>query len=203
MRASSQFNQVRNLILAGTLLIGATLINKLFGDAATLERPKTAPATTSDVLKRGEIIRGKAYATDGDTIRIGEHKIRVYGIDAPESRQNCQTAERQVPCGKFAKDHLAALLAQHAVACEVKAVDRYKRYVALCTANGIDVGRQMVRDGFAKEYRQYSRGEYTADEAYARDHRLGTWAYEMDDPAHWRACNLPQRKNSRPADCPQ
>ena len=37
-----------------------------------------------------KIIIGKANVTDGDTIKINDQKIRLFGIDAPESQQFCK-----------------------------------------------------------------------------------------------------------------
>ena len=38
----------------------------------------------------GAGISGKASVTDGDTLRIGPERIRLYGIDASESAQRCR-----------------------------------------------------------------------------------------------------------------
>ena len=37
-----------------------------------------------------EYIEGKPEVIDGDTIKINNHKIRLYGIDAPEKKQTCK-----------------------------------------------------------------------------------------------------------------
>ena len=37
-----------------------------------------------------KIIIGKANVTDGDTIKINDQKIRLFGIDAPETKQFCK-----------------------------------------------------------------------------------------------------------------
>ena len=37
-----------------------------------------------------KIIIGKARVTDGDTIKINDQKIRLFGIDAPETKQFCK-----------------------------------------------------------------------------------------------------------------
>ena len=34
-------------------------------------------------------IKGRAIIIDGDTIRIGKNKIRLYGLDDPEINQTC------------------------------------------------------------------------------------------------------------------
>ena len=38
---------------------------------------------------------------DGDTIKLGDVKIRFNGIDAPEINQTCVASEGKVACGKI------------------------------------------------------------------------------------------------------
>ena len=45
-----------------------------------------------DLVAPGAGISGKASVADGDTLRIGSERIRLHGIDAPESAQNCRAA---------------------------------------------------------------------------------------------------------------
>ena len=40
-------------------------------------------------VSSAKIIEGRANTIDGDTIHINKNKIRLHGIDAPESNQNC------------------------------------------------------------------------------------------------------------------
>ena len=46
-----------------------------------------------------EIIRGQAKIIDGDTVHIGKNKIRLHGIDAPETNQTCTIKEKTWECG--------------------------------------------------------------------------------------------------------
>src|SRR5262249_61381782 len=39
-----------------------------------------------------DVIEGSATVTDGDTIRVGDTRIRLHGIDAPETSQTCNAA---------------------------------------------------------------------------------------------------------------
>ena len=58
-----------------------------------------------------DLIFGKAYITDGDTIKINGQKIRLHGIDTPEIEQYClnQKMEKYL-CGKSAKDFLKKII---------------------------------------------------------------------------------------------
>ena len=63
--------------------------------------------------------------------------------------------------------------------------DRYKRTLALCQANGEDLGARLVRDGLALAYRRYS-GLYLTPEADARAAGRGLWAGRFTPPEVWR-----------------
>ena len=52
-----------------------------------------------------KIISGIAKVTDGDTIRIEEKKIRFYGIDAPEKKQQCKKTWLSISFISFSKDY--------------------------------------------------------------------------------------------------
>ena len=72
--------------------------------------------TYNDVKsKEPKIISGIAKVIDGDTLRIKGNKIRLYGIDAPESKQLCQKTwlsisflsfNRDYPCGAISTKKL-------------------------------------------------------------------------------------------------
>ena len=47
-------------------------------------------------------LTGKADIVDGDTIKVSGIPVRLYGIDAPESRQTCKREGRIYGCGKQA-----------------------------------------------------------------------------------------------------
>ena len=63
--------------------------------------------------------------------------------------------------------------------------DRYGRIVAMCEVDGEDIGRWMVRQGWAFAYRRYSR-DYVAEETTARDLGLGIWRGNVEAPWKWR-----------------
>ena len=70
-----------------------------------------SPAAAADII-------GTATVIDGDTIRIGATKIRLYGIDAPEKRQTCRSANGMVwHCGLAAWTRLEALTLDEEIGC--------------------------------------------------------------------------------------
>lgn len=131
-------------------------------------------------------IKGQATIIDGDTIEIVGTRIRLHGIDAPESGQRCQDARGQdYRCGQRAAFALADWIGQATVSCLQRDTDRYGRVVAVCRARGADMNRWMVREGWAVAYQEYSQ-DYVADELDARRARAGLWAGTFVPPSEWR-----------------
>lgn len=135
-----------------------------------------------------EPIVGVASVIDGDTIEIHRTRIRINGIDAPESRQLClDAAGKQYRCGQQSALALDDFLAAHDPAsCIEVDRDRYGRAVAVCTAGGVDVADWMVRQGHALDWPRYSQGEYAPAEKAARSARRGMWAGSFARPWEWR-----------------
>lgn len=133
-----------------------------------------------------EII-GRASVIDGDTIEIRGQRIRLYGIDAPESAQECSRDDRRWRCGAAAANALADFLAARTVTCASVDKDRYGRVVARCTVAGTSINSWLVRQGWALDYTRYSKGEFAAVEKAARTDRTGVWAGEIQAPWEWRA----------------
>ena len=63
--------------------------------------------------------------------------------------------------------------------------DRYGRQIAVCVNENGDIGKQMVRNGLARAYVEYSR-DYLADERYAINAGLGIWRGRHMEPWKWR-----------------
>ncbi len=77
-------------------------------------------------------ITGPARVIDGDTLDIAGQRIRLHGIDAPESKQRCRAGRSEIECGKEATKVLRSIIARESVTCEERDVDRYGRIVAVC-----------------------------------------------------------------------
>ncbi|MBK8209177.1 MAG: thermonuclease family protein [Rhodospirillales bacterium] len=137
-----------------------------------------------------EPIAGQARVIDGDTIVVAEVRVRIFGIDAPESRQSCTAGDgHDYFCGRVAASALAEKIAGRPVTCRPRTTDRYGRTVAVCfDAGDEDLGAWMVRAGVAIAYRKYST-VYVDDEDTARRARRGLWAGEFVEPSKWRAAH--------------
>jgi len=142
--------------------------------------------TPSPTWAASELIAGRAAVIDGDTLEIHGERIRLFGIDAPESGQTCLDAKGQsYRCGQKAALVLDARIGEGVVTCEHKNTDRYGRVVALCRAFGEELGAWMVGLGWALAYRTYST-RYVKAEALARSRGVGMWAGRFTPPSEWR-----------------
>ena len=68
---------------------------------------------------------GKPRIIDGDTIAIAGQRIRLHGIDAPESKQTCSVDGREWACGLEATFALARIIETHWITCKGETRDRY------------------------------------------------------------------------------
>ena len=135
-------------------------------------------------------IKGKARIIDGDTIHIEKNKIRLYGIDAPEINQTCTINKIIWECGLESSQALGSIILEEEVRCEIVDIDRYKRFVAKCIVNNINLNQYMVQNGWAIAYRYYS-SDYINDENIAKNNIAGIWQGKFQDPYLFRK----QQKN--------
>tara|TARA_R110000824_G_scaffold182979_4_gene363979 strand:- start:152 stop:649 length:498 start_codon:yes stop_codon:yes gene_type:complete len=137
-----------------------------------------APVVADDLVGRASVI-------DGDTIEIHGQRIRLHGIDAPESRQLCRKDGQEYRCGQQASLALADKIGVRPVTCEPRDIDRYQRIVAVCRDGEEDLNAWMVLQGHAVAYRRYSK-DYIATEEQAQAERRGIWSGEFTMPWLWR-----------------
>ena len=83
-------------------------------------------------------IAGSPIITDGDTIKIINKRIRLHGIDAPESKQLCKKNSKEYRCGIIATEALVKKINKNQVRCIVQdRLDKYKRYIGVCFVEAI------------------------------------------------------------------
>jgi len=122
---------------------------------------------------------------DGDTLTLldsskTQHRIRLDGIDAPERTQ---------PYGQRARQSLAALAHGRAARADCPKIDRYGRAVCRVIVDGVDVGLEQIRRGYAWHYVKYApeqrasdREQYARAESHARLAHAGLWSFREPVP---------------------
>lgn len=121
------------------------------------------------------VLAGKVTRViDGDTIDVlltsGRIRVRLHGIDAPESNQ---------PGGSAASAWLTQQLRDQQVLLEPVSQDQYERMVAVVHLRDRNINRELVQQGHAWAYRHYMRRgdrELCSLEERARRERAGLWA---------------------------
>ena len=142
---------------------------------------------------------GQASIIDGDTLAIHGTRIRLWGIDAPESDQLCRNEDSEhYRCGQKAANDLDAFMARRPVECVEVDRDQYKRAVAVCTVAGVDLADWLVKNGLALDWPQYSKGAYAAAQSEAKRANLGMWGGSFQEPWRYRTC---RRTGGSPVSC--
>lgn len=129
---------------------------------------------------------GSVRVIDGDTIDVGGTRVRIHGIDAPETAQTCKTEQGQSwACGKWVTAQVTTLFGGRQARCEAITKDRYDRIVARCFVQGQDIGHVIVSEGLAFAYRKYATDYVLAEKAAAvRD--IGLHASRVQNPSQFR-----------------
>lgn len=138
-------------------------------------------------------VQGKPIVTDGDTLKfiIGDKTVRVrmQGIDAPESKQQCMRLGKIYECGLDSTQALQSYIGDDGVFCESEGYDRYGRMIGVCAVykKGAphDLGAYMVENGHALAYRYYTE-RYVSQENDARTDKKGIWSGAFVPPYEWR-----------------
>lgn len=130
-------------------------------------------------------VAGPAQVVDGDTLTVAGQRIRLHGVDAPETNQLCERGGEPWRCGADATEALRAFLAGRPVSCTPVDRDRFGRLVAHCAVGGQDLGAWLVGQGLAIAYTDYS-WRYVPEELWARWHGRGIWGGRFQPPAEYR-----------------
>ena len=133
-----------------------------------------------------ETITGRVVGVaDGDTVTVlddekKQHKIRLGGIDAPESSQ---------AFGQSSKKSLSDMVFNRHVEADCEKRDKYGRLVCKILIDGNDANLEQVRSGLAWHYKQYQgdqpfadRAIYAEAESAARILRIGLWSVANATP---------------------
>ena len=145
-------------------------------------------------IAHAETLAGRViHVSDGDTVTVlmrghDQIRVRLAGIDAPESKQDFGRRSRQL---------MSSLVKGRDVRVIVVDRDKYGRYVARLETEDGDVGEQMLEAGLARVFVRYVRNlprdyqvAYTHAEALARSENRGLWSDPKQIPPwEWRQMN--------------
>ena len=147
---------------------------------------------------------GVTRVIDGDTIHVGDTRVRLDGIDAPESTQTCKRATGEDwACGTEATHAMRLMAEGRDVVCRNHGLDKYGRTLGTCFVDGRNINAEMVKLGLAWAYVKYSTA-YTTEEADARRAKRGVWQGDAVAPWDFRARAWAQGEvqDHAPANCP-
>lgn len=126
-----------------------------------------------------------ATVSDAGSLTVDGTTYALWGIETPAPAQTCS---RGWPAGQLAEQALAQLVEGKTVTCQARDKDRTGRTVAICTADGVDLGEALVREGMAWAKLGVSHG-YVVQEAQSASRFLGVHNHHCEQPALWRSKN--------------
>ena len=152
-----------------------------------LRLPVILTLTLAAVSVQAESMKDVATVVDGGPTQLHGSRIRLVGIDSPESKQECQRNDGTAwSCGQTAALASSDHIGRAVVACRPSGKDRYERSIATCFLSAEDLHRWMVARGWTVAYRQYSH-VYVEGEDRAHAEGVGIWSGSFVMPADWRA----------------
>jgi endonuclease YncB( thermonuclease family) len=132
--------------------------------------------------------------TDGDTVQAitpegTKLKVRLYGIDAPETSKGKIQGE---PFGNDSRNYLVSLINQKSVRVEIRDIDRYRRMVAILWLAERNVNQEMIAAGMAEAYGEYLKTPYripflqTEQQAKAQGKGIWSQGSNYERPSQFR-----------------
>lgn len=145
---------------------------------------------------------GVPRIVDGDTLAFDGQRVRIRGIDAPETSQTCSRRGVDEPCGVLSTQALAGKIGSGTVVCLSEERDDHNRPIAVCRLGTLDLGAWMVETGHAVAFVRYVR-DYVPLETAARRQGLGIWGTSFEMPWDYRHRTSPASTGpaSSPSTC--
>jgi endonuclease YncB( thermonuclease family) len=193
MRRAKQLSRLISFA-AGILLLSSACSRPPAPARQSPARPADAPRAQT---LAGRVVR----VADGDTITVldssnTQHRIRLEGIDAPESHQ---------AFGTQSKKNLSEMVFGKDVTIVYQKTDQYGRLVGKIVLEGKDINLEQVKAGMAWHYKEYQREQapedrelYATAEDEARNARRGLW-HDADpvEPSAFRKEEKRERQGAR------
>jgi endonuclease YncB( thermonuclease family) len=140
-----------------------------------------------------QVIAGQAEAINADILKIGQSRVVLWGIDAPEPDQVCRANGKDWGCFDAALRTLQGLVGRGPVTCfATEQTDPFKRFYAVCELGGVDINSEMVKAGMALAFPQESDA-YASVQLEAIAAGVGLWqpGVEFQLPWEWREIQSP------------
>lgn len=94
----------------------------------------------------------------GDVIVVDEVPMRLNGVAAPPIL---------LPLGGDSKAFMQWLVLDKNITCDLNGERSRGRFIAICYLDGDDIGRTLIREGYARDCPRFSKGRYANDETGA------------------------------------
>lgn len=138
------------LLTVGGLSVGALIGLNWSSQAGLPAVPEAVAALAPDGAEGDRFACPDPVIVDGDTLRCGDERVRLKGIDAPEMPGHCRPGRDCVEGDPFAStEHLQMLAGRGVLMCERVDTDSYGRTVARCEAGGVDLSCGQIEAGHA------------------------------------------------------
>jgi len=163
------------------LLLLLPLLSMLFFNPTSHSTIRTVTGTVTKV-------------SDGDTIHLTTPeqtilKVRLYGIDAPETDKiNNKTGKVNIPGQPYGEESGRTLenkIMNKNIKVDILDIDKYRRMVGMIYLDNRNINLEMVREGYAEGFIEYLKEPYKSEflkvEREARAAKKGVWslpAYE-------------------------
>lgn len=139
--------------------------------------------------ERRAVYEGRVHVIDGDTFDMGRDRLRLWGVDAPEAKQQCLRGGAAYLCGMHVADALRRYIGRDPVRCEYKdwdparALDHKDRAIVRCTVRGVDLSDWLASRGLAVSY---FVGNYRSTAMSACEANIGLWSGSFARPSSYR-----------------
>ena len=144
-------------------------------------------------ISDADIVSGEAEVIDADILRIGNQRVILWGIDAPERSQTCQRDGQRWGCYDAARRALELLAGRAEVTCYLQGeADPFGRRHGVCESGGEDLAAEMVRQGMALAWEEQTDAYVPAQiEAIAAQRGLWHLGVQFREPWEFRKANTP------------
>lgn len=169
-------------------IVFCTIFCVTLGLSATYAKAQQIPSHVKSHPQFNKTFSGNAFALDGDSLRVGDKEVRLFGLDAPEYSQTCfDGKKREYACGQVSRDFTVSLVGGKNVKCIYAQKDKYDRYLSKCWVDDISINEELVKNGMAIIY---SFGEIDEKmeslENEAKANKVGLWRGAFQLPKDYR-----------------